>query len=147
MTVMLADTITQKCMRQQIQDAATWMGDRAGVRVSFADYVIEEGELLTLQRGQVLVLPSDKLRSENALATTVPSLQTGAWLGAAWVEYRSDATCGKRWSTVLKHEFGHVYGLYDTADDRDALMHWYGTGGDRLRPWELAHIRRRIVSE
>ena len=145
MQVLFADTITEPCMRQLIAEAAYDLGERAGVRVSLGDFNVTGRVEVGLDAGQVLVMPHDKV-PEGVAAVTTPAVQSGGWIAVAWVAYRPEAQCTPAWGTVFRHEFGHVYGLSDTRDDESALMHWRGTAGEAIRPWELDHLVRRIFN-
>lgn len=143
MTVLLADTITDPCMRAQVFAAASYVGDIAGVHVIPGDYIVTGKTEVGLAAGEVLVMPFEGLPL-GVVGRTSPELQSGGWVAAAWVAYAPEATCSEQWFRIFVHEFGHVYGLQDTRDDDDSVMHWLSTDSATFRPWELEHLRRRI---
>ena len=144
MTVLLADTIVDRCFRELVVSAAQDMGVLAGVNVSVGDYMVTGKTEVPLEGYQVLVVPLP--RKAGIAATTTPALQSGGWISAAWVAYSPGATCDSHWKSVIMHEFGHVYGLSDTRNNSRSLMSWSSIEGRELRPWELAHLRRRIFN-
>lgn len=146
MRVVTADIVMEPCVAQLVREAAGRVGKLAGVEVSYSTYEDYSATKLVVQSGEVLVVPAPELPPRVA-AQTFPVQVSGGWIRAALVIYSKSATCSEHWLRVLEHEFGHAYGLQDTRDRRDALMHWQGSAGDILRPWELEHLRRRIVNQ
>lgn len=149
MLVLLAPSVPG-CSRIQILAAAQQMGQEAGVEVTEGDWA-EDVELLPdgtvrFPDRAVLVMTSGDLRP-GVLAVTTPLGASGGWIRGAAIRFNDEFKCTELWLTVALHEFGHVYGLSDTRNVPEALMHWQakadGEAGTYLRPWERAHLRRR----
>jgi hypothetical protein len=146
MKVLIADLVAAPCMLATIRKAGDEMGKLAGVEVRYGTKAVSGVETLSIRPGEVLVVPVPQLPAGVA-AQALPQLKSGGWISSALVVYSDSASCDEDWVRILKHELGHVFGLRDTRDMKGALMHWQGSFGELLRPWELAHLRRRIVNQ